>query len=606
MTELGMSPTTDGGVVSMTYPNGNVLTYNYTASIDVAISRPTSLSDSTGTLESLHYLGLGTVVVRAHPQPGVDLTYIKQSGEGNGDAADQYTGLDRFGRIVDQRWRKTSDGTHTDRFKYGYDRIGNRLYRENLVDAVFSELYHANGAANGYDSLDQLLEFRRGTLSDTNSDLIPDTVTTASRSQVWTLDGQGNFTTLTTDGSPQNRTHNKQNQVTVVGGNNLAFDANGNLKTDETGKQLFFDGWNRLVEVKNSGGSTLATYKYDALYRRTIETVSGTARDLYYSTGWQVLEERDGANVKAQNVWSVVYVDALILRDRDADGNQGNGLEERLYVQQDANFNVTAIVNTTGQAVERYIYDSFGKLTYLAADWTNRSSSQFAWVYQFQGLRHSADLALSDARYRALHVGLGRFTQPDPLGFAAHDLNFYRLEDNRPTTITDPLGLLDTSVGIVVGGGVGGSILLPGLAIGLPILIIIGDVLAPVEPVDPIVREIDRLARIVACERAVREIETGLGRSRGPIGDIIRFPFDRDIDVNPPRRPPPRRPRGDCFCWITLDNRVQQYFGHITTSECQALAELMRALSPDNRVSIRWDCTAGRRIRPPRLWPGDW
>jgi hypothetical protein len=108
--------------VSMTYPSGRAITYNYASGLANTISRLSSITDGSTTLESLDYLGLGTVVRRAHPQPGVDLTYIKQSGESNGDASDQYTGLDRFGRIVDQRWIKTSDGSHTDRFKYGYDR----------------------------------------------------------------------------------------------------------------------------------------------------------------------------------------------------------------------------------------------------------------------------------------------------------------------------------------------------------------------------------------------------------------------------------------------------------------------------------------------------
>jgi hypothetical protein len=36
------------------------------------------------------------VVIRSHPQPGVDLTYVKQTGESNGDAGDQYIGIDRF------------------------------------------------------------------------------------------------------------------------------------------------------------------------------------------------------------------------------------------------------------------------------------------------------------------------------------------------------------------------------------------------------------------------------------------------------------------------------------------------------------------------------
>ena len=45
------------------------------------ISRLSSLSDSTGTLESYAYLGLDTVVQRGHSQTNVDLTYISQTGE---------------------------------------------------------------------------------------------------------------------------------------------------------------------------------------------------------------------------------------------------------------------------------------------------------------------------------------------------------------------------------------------------------------------------------------------------------------------------------------------------------------------------------------------
>jgi hypothetical protein len=106
------------------YPNGRLLTYNYTAAIDAAVSRLTSISDNSITLESLSYLGLGTVVKRAHPQPGVDLTYIGTPG----DAGDEYAGLDRFGRIIEQFW--TNGSTPTDDFKYGYDRDGNRLEEE--------------------------------------------------------------------------------------------------------------------------------------------------------------------------------------------------------------------------------------------------------------------------------------------------------------------------------------------------------------------------------------------------------------------------------------------------------------------------------------------
>ena len=118
----------------------------------------------------------------------VDLTYIKRAGEANGDAGDQYTGLDRFSRVVDQRWVTVSTGLATDRFQYGYDRDSNRLYRDNSVNSAFGELYHANGASNGYDNLNQLSGFLRGVLSDTNSDGVPDTVASASHSQSWSPD----------------------------------------------------------------------------------------------------------------------------------------------------------------------------------------------------------------------------------------------------------------------------------------------------------------------------------------------------------------------------------------------------------------------------------
>jgi YD repeat-containing protein len=117
-------------LVSMTYPNGRVVYDNYAAGVDDAISRVTSLSDNadgTGVLEAYSYLGLNTVVQRSRPQTGEELTYVKLAGESNGDAGDQYTGLDRFGRVVDQRWIDSMSGASIDEFRYGYDRDGNVL-----------------------------------------------------------------------------------------------------------------------------------------------------------------------------------------------------------------------------------------------------------------------------------------------------------------------------------------------------------------------------------------------------------------------------------------------------------------------------------------------
>ena len=100
---------------------------------------------------------------------------MKQGAESNGDAGDQYTGLDRFGRVVDQRWTLDAGG-HADRFTYGHDRNGNRLYEENLLESTLSEFYHDG---NGYDALNRLGAFSRGTHNGTKDGLTG----SASRSQ---------------------------------------------------------------------------------------------------------------------------------------------------------------------------------------------------------------------------------------------------------------------------------------------------------------------------------------------------------------------------------------------------------------------------------------
>lgn len=66
-------------LVSMTYPNGRVVNYNYTIGLDATISRLSSISDSSATLESYKYLGLGTMVV---PLTVIDVTLLTESGEG--------------------------------------------------------------------------------------------------------------------------------------------------------------------------------------------------------------------------------------------------------------------------------------------------------------------------------------------------------------------------------------------------------------------------------------------------------------------------------------------------------------------------------------------
>lgn len=431
-------------LTSVTYPDGYVLTHNYASGLNGSISRLSSLSDTTGTLEGYEYLGLGGVVVRSHPQPDVDLSYVKRSGESDGAAGDKYTGLDMFGRVIDQRWLDPTSGAATDRFQYAYDLLGNRLYRDNLVNTAFGELY-------GYDAMSQLVSFDRGTLNGTRTGLTG----AASRAQDWDYDAVGNFDSVTTNGTAQTRTANRQNEITSIGGlTTPTYDINGNMTGDETGKQFVYDAWNRMVAVKSSGGTTtLKTYSYDGLNRRVAETAGGTTTDLFYSADWQVLAEKVGANFTQRYVWSPVYVDAMVLRDRDT--NADGTLDERLWVQQDANWNVTALVNGNGVVVERYVYDPYGVRTVYDASYTVRSGgSSYDFQHGFQGTVFDAVAGLNRTHTRPYSPTLARFTGPDWIRFAGGDVNLYRFVGNGPTTATDPSGLLKEEFGAATTFGI--------------------------------------------------------------------------------------------------------------------------------------------------------
>lgn len=452
----------------ITYPNGRIVRIEYNSGVDTTVSRLSFLADDSGGAVGTHveeylYLGLETIVARTHPQPLRDLSYIKLAAESTGDAGDQYTGFDRFGRIVDQRWRNSS-GTHTDRFEYRYDRVGDRLYKRNLLTSNKSELYHANGALrnSAYDPLERMTTFRRGTLSasgnngagqyDTVSTTTdPDTADPLFASQVWTLDHLGNWSSVVNDGTTQTRGHNSQNQITSITGlTTPTFDNNGNMTKDQLGIQFTFDAWNRHKQTKNSGGTLLKTHTYDSLGRRMIEERTATGggveyRTLYYTAGWQVVEERVSATpgtegpARVQYVWSIRYVDEMVLRDRDADSN--GSLEERLYVIQDANFNVTATINTSATVQERMLYDPYGSPKFFTSAYGSPTDAGTkTWVYLHQGSRFDQNSKLYHFRNREHHPYLGRWVQRDPIGYE-DGMNLYCALGSAPTSSLDYFGL---------------------------------------------------------------------------------------------------------------------------------------------------------------------
>lgn len=162
-----------------------------------------------------------------------------------------------------------------------------------------------------------------------------------------------------------------------------------------------------------------------------------------------------------QWVYHGEYVDAVALRLRDKDQSAGNGLEESLYCLQDANYNVTALVQGTaganlGKVVERYAYTPYGEAKVLdgavdgatggaTTDWQsdadNKSDVQNVVLYT--GRERDPETGLQLNRNRFYHAPLGRWVSRDPIGcgdYTRLSCNLYEYDGGNPVNRVDPQG----------------------------------------------------------------------------------------------------------------------------------------------------------------------
>ena len=412
--------------------------------------------DSSGTTKyaQYSYFGAGAIFKTAHPSVtgGLNLNY-----DTAGDHT--YAGLDRFGRVVDQKWAR-DDTSRFGEYRYGYDQAGNRQYRENAFHSSFSEYYT-------YDGLNRLTDMQRGTLNGTKTGITG----TPGNESAYTLDKVGNWTNYITKTSGttdlnQTRYHDKANEIAGNSGNPItettgsawvdpAYDADGNMTTgptpgsETTTNTYVYDAWNRLVKVKDNSSNVIATYDYNGLGWRVRKELgagssnNGDVYDYYYNFTWQVIEvdktpSGGSSYTYKQYVWGRRYIDAPVCRFRDT--NADGTLDETLYYTEDANFNVTGLVNTSGSIVERYAYSPYGNVKIYDGSWGSRSSSSYDNDVLFAGYRLDTESGLYQVRHRMCNPSLGRWMQRDASGYV-DGLSLYGFDRTNPVINADFSGL---------------------------------------------------------------------------------------------------------------------------------------------------------------------
>jgi hypothetical protein len=159
------------------------------------------------TVETLHdttylYNGTGRLVEARYKTSSVNPElYLDYYGGTTGT----YTNLDRFGRVKEQLWKRSS--ATIDRFVYDHDLAGNRIARDlPSVGTDRGQLYQ-------YDGLNRLSVYKQGTIAS-------GAISAPTKQADWALDALGNwgpYVEMTAGATTldQTRGHNVAN-VTVL------------------------------------------------------------------------------------------------------------------------------------------------------------------------------------------------------------------------------------------------------------------------------------------------------------------------------------------------------------------------------------------------------
>jgi RHS repeat-associated protein len=477
-------PSTD-----VTLPQGRQITMGYDA-----LYRKNALSETSGGTSIAAWqffggrtaevvLGNGLIATQMNNARTRSAVQTGQTTPAWGDATTDRLGYEGAGRMTTRRYLAggINSTTHAYNnastptgFTTAYDKSGNKLFERHLhasANETRSHLY------DSYDSMDRLLDYQRGTLvSGGGSVSTAISLPAANTVRAYNLDGLGNWSTTTAtpvggSSATENRTHNKLNEVTAFGvspsstavlydhGNNVSPNAgrgNGNI-TDDGVRLYAYDALNRLMTVtRKSDNAVIGQYTYDAMGRRAGKVVSngglpnlavlnGITRFLY--DGQQCVEERDGTGVTTKQYSWGQYIDELVQMKTYASSGPQPLAAGVYYLLSDLLYRSVALTDSSGNVVEAYDTDAYGKTILFSSPgtdgvWFTDDDVQAEYTasrYVFTGREHDPESQIYFYRARYYHPQLGRFVGRDPSGYMG-GLNLYEYVFGCPAIWTDSLG----------------------------------------------------------------------------------------------------------------------------------------------------------------------
>ncbi|AMV31579.1 tRNA3(Ser)-specific nuclease WapA precursor [Pirellula sp. SH-Sr6A] len=290
--------------------------------------------------------------------------------------------------------------------------------------------YGFTSAGTSYDDEDRLTGFARASGTFTQS---------------WSLTSVGDWNSITTNGTAQNRTHGPTHELLTAGGQNVTTDVKGNitllpttLTTSGVAMAIGYDFDNKLksADVDNNGSNDV-TFQYDALGRRVAR--QGTSGSfVYVQHDQQTIADYGYGDAPSSPTHRYVYasyIDEPVVRK--AAGTSGT----IHYLHRNQQYSITAVTTSSGSVAERYAYTAYGQPTILDGSGAVLSSSAINNRYTYTGREWDATLGLYHFRARWMSSKSGRFLTRDPIGFRGKQNLLYGYVAAQVQSAVDPSGL---------------------------------------------------------------------------------------------------------------------------------------------------------------------
>jgi RHS repeat-associated protein len=257
-------------------------------------------------------------------------------------------------------------------------------------------------------------------------------ISSSSTDYAYGYDPDSNLSSKTVGSAQTTYTYNAASELTGAGSTSYGYDGNGSLSTVNGTTYAAYNAMDQTISISPAGGSS-TTFSY-AGATQDERTARGSTTFVNHLLG--VGSEKTGTTTTYYR-WSDESTEPFALTSERI-GASG----PRYYYLFDGLGSVVGVVDASGNVVDTYAYEPYGKIT--------SSTGTVANPWRFAGAYFDTQTGLYHMGARYYDPNLQRWTQQDPKSghlMTPLSLNRYLYADDDPLNRMDPIGTNSCGLG---------------------------------------------------------------------------------------------------------------------------------------------------------------